>query len=89
MFEINKIKFEITELDGEFFYKAQQGQLHPQTLKKVIRDLDIIDSDIRVYDAKMGVFSVIGEDEALKAQVRACVAKRADELWQEIFGDVA
>ena len=71
MITVNNIIFEIEELDGEWFYQAQQGEVHPQSLKKVIRLLGIDKDSIRVYDAKNGVFSVVGEDEAFFALLRS------------------
>jgi hypothetical protein len=83
MFTSNKIAFEITELDGEFFYQAQQGAVHPQSLKKVIRLLDIPQDHIRVYDPKNGVFSVVGEDEDFLAKMRN--AETTEELMDLLF----
>lgn len=83
MFTSNQIAFEITELDGEFFYQAQQGQVHPQSLKKVIRLLDIPQDRIRVYDPKNGVFSVVGEDEDFLAKMRS--AQTTEELMDLLF----
>lgn len=63
------IRFDISELDGEFFYKARQGRVHHNTFAKVIRTMDISKDDIRVYDPKNGVFSVVGKEQAFWARV--------------------
>ena len=70
MFHQNGIEFNIVENNGEYFYQAIEGAVHHQTLKKVVRDLGISNSDIRVFDPKNGVFSVVGEAEAFWAQMR-------------------
>ena len=87
MFTCNKISFNITELNGEFFYQAQQGQVHPQSLKKVIRLLDIPQDHIRVYDPKNGVFSLVGDDEDFLAKMRNTQSTK--ELMDLLFAKEA
>ena len=71
MITLNNIEFQITELDGEFFYAATKGALHTNSLKAAIRhaNFDATDS-IRVFDPKNGVFSVVGEDAEFMSKLR-------------------
>jgi hypothetical protein len=71
MITLNNIEFEVSELDGEFFYAATKGAVHTNSLKAAIRRAEFDDTDtIRVFDAKNGVFSVVGEHAAIITKVR-------------------
>ena len=71
MITLNNIEFQVSELDGEFFYAATKGALHTNSLKAAIRhaNFDATDS-IRVFDPKNGVFSVVGEDAEFMSKLR-------------------
>lgn len=71
MITLNNIEFQVSELDGEFFYAATKGALHTNSLKAAIRhaNFDAKDS-IRVFDPKNGVFSVVGEDAEFWSKMR-------------------
>jgi hypothetical protein len=70
MVTLNNIEFQITELDGEFFYAAVKGQVHPNSLKAAVRHADFTKDCVRVYDPKNGVFSVVGEDAEFFSKLR-------------------
>lgn len=65
---INGKVFNITISDGEVFYQHVDGALHTNTLKAVVRKMDLTDS-IKVFDAKNGVFSVYGDEAVFWAKI--------------------
>ena len=70
MITLNNIEFQVSELDGEFFYAATKGALHTNSLKAAIRRAEFDDTDtIRVFDPKNGVFSVVGEHAAMITRI--------------------
>ena len=83
MITLNNIEFEISELDGEFFYAATKGALHTNSLKAAIRhaNFDATDS-IRVFDPKNGVFSVVGEHAAMITRISQM---SKDDLMAELM----
>ena len=83
MITLNNIEFEISELDGEFFYAATKGAVHTNSLKAAIRRAEFDDTDtVRVFDPKNGVFSVVGEHAAMITRIGQM---SCDELIAELI----